>query len=652
MGRAPLTDVQSEFESLEAQFVEGDTFATGAQTDFGVIEVPLGDLSPEASREFLQSQGIANPELIEELVEVVGGNPLSLRLIAKVLQAGALDLQSLREETTWRPSLGNWLFGKRVPPRTVLQGVLLNRILGHIHDLEVRRLAHPGLLLRRITPDIIRNVLAEPCGLEGADPLRLFEELRREASLVLEDVASTDGPAVRHRTEVRRVMLRLMKADEEKREQAERIHRNAIQYYSGRSDAVAREETLYHQLMLNEPPRPDGPISDIPTEEAVEAGYAMVPEVDPRPAWRALARSIDELPLASRPYLDARLHLDLVPESEWGSADPQDWELSVLGRASRRSRERSQIKSAIATLREHGFRTSHPSIRGDSDLALALAALQTRTESTYEDLVVDREWEYFSGSTSSPKLVLQWLLVARTAAVLGDWDTWNGAFGLASEAIVDGAASGFHGWGEKARFQALRLATDCLMAAEAEEDAHFAVLTLLSYTAPDSISKFPVLVRTSLAALANMPTHRQDWPQGTRHDYAGLFRFVWGSVALNIGFLTVERMRINLSQIGLSTDYVNDVMRQMGILAFSPPHKVQAPNLVAILFGDFRETKLPDRFRDERLARAVLTALAPPLPERTPDEDPHEEAKRRGMLVPCEGPVQELLGRREKRKKR
>ena len=55
--------------------------------------------------------------------------------------------------------MGDFLRGRTIPPREVLQGVLFRRILGHIHTPEIRQLAHPGLVLRRITPDLIKEVL-------------------------------------------------------------------------------------------------------------------------------------------------------------------------------------------------------------------------------------------------------------------------------------------------------------------------------------------------------------------------------------------------------------------------------------------------------------------------------------------------------------
>jgi hypothetical protein len=106
---------------------------------------------------------------------------------------------------------------------------LYQRLLHHITDPEVRKLAHPGLVLRRITPGIIRDVLAEPCGLEVEDAVaaqRLFERLRNQVSLV----APAEPGILRHRPDVRRMMLPLILED--KPEQARRIQERAVTFMS------------------------------------------------------------------------------------------------------------------------------------------------------------------------------------------------------------------------------------------------------------------------------------------------------------------------------------------------------------------------------------------------------------------------------------
>jgi hypothetical protein len=43
---------------------------------------------------------------------------------------------------------------------TAVQGQLYQQILNHIPDPDLRQLAHPGLVVRRVTRDVIKEVLA------------------------------------------------------------------------------------------------------------------------------------------------------------------------------------------------------------------------------------------------------------------------------------------------------------------------------------------------------------------------------------------------------------------------------------------------------------------------------------------------------------
>ena len=86
------------------------------------------------------------------------------------------------------------------------QAFVYTRVLERLTDPEIRRLAHPGLVLRLITPDLIRLVLAGPCLLGIIDQERaevLFEKLKSQYWLV-----ETISPGVvRHRPDLRRQML-------------------------------------------------------------------------------------------------------------------------------------------------------------------------------------------------------------------------------------------------------------------------------------------------------------------------------------------------------------------------------------------------------------------------------------------------------------
>jgi hypothetical protein len=242
----------------------------------------------------------------QAVIGALGTSPLTIRLAARLLSdpdAVPGDLLALELHT------------KRIDAE------LYRRVLRHIRDPEIQRLAHPGLVLRRITPDIIEHVLARPCQVNVPDAgtaRGLFYRLAQEAMLVY---PGPDGESLVHRADVRGVMLPQLLAD--RRDVARQIQRSAIRYYSARTDLTSKTEELYHRLMLEEKPA------------TLDAHW------DPRAA-EALIGVMDEFPAASRIYLTRRLpetYLSdddrrLVGDAHWlGEARPQVTRLLAAGEA-------------------------------------------------------------------------------------------------------------------------------------------------------------------------------------------------------------------------------------------------------------------------------------------------------------------------------
>lgn len=206
-------------------------------------QLEMGELDRRAAVRFLAIQGVDDSVLAENIVKQVGAVPLSLKLAASVLA---------REEGNEKGVQG--FSGKSQywfsPSDEVIQGQLYERVLSHIHDPKVERLAHPGLVLRRISPDVILNILNKPCHL-ALDSLpeaqELFEELRKETTLVASD--SLDGSLV-HRPDLRRIMLKLLV--QKSPAQVEEIRRGAVDWYSHQEGWRAKAEELYHRLQLSE----------------------------------------------------------------------------------------------------------------------------------------------------------------------------------------------------------------------------------------------------------------------------------------------------------------------------------------------------------------------------------------------------------------
>ena len=259
-------------------------------------------------------------ELLVRMVRATGGNPLSLHLAADVLRRTGSDPMRLIE-------IGEG----------DVQGQLYSRLLEHIKDKRAQAIAHPGLVVRRITPEVIRDVLAEPCGLaplSDADAAAIFWALQSEATLC-EPSMDGDG-ALFHRADVRALMLpaitRAMPAA------ARMIHEAAVRYYEQltpsprTTDLVARREELYHRLMLKQS-RP-------------ELDRRWLPSVADE-----LAVAMEEMPPESQLYLAGQVKgLRLDPEVR-AEADDEQWCHSV--RPSVESLlERGQLGPALELLQE------------------------------------------------------------------------------------------------------------------------------------------------------------------------------------------------------------------------------------------------------------------------------------------------------------
>jgi hypothetical protein len=230
--------------------ISGRVLPHAWEKDF--IKKDLGDLAPSEARELLTNllkKSTCDTEKfpLAALVERFGGNPLLIKILARYLAEeglqGANELLSDSEQ--------------KGPHRIFAQGFLYTRILRRMReeDKDVERLAFPGLVLRRVTPTIIKEVLAEPCGIEQMTSARansLFEKLAKQVWLV---ERAPGDQALTHRKDLRRVMLAVVKDVEP--EKATEIHRNAQRYYAAKKDLYLAEheqmvEAGYHGLFLGE----------------------------------------------------------------------------------------------------------------------------------------------------------------------------------------------------------------------------------------------------------------------------------------------------------------------------------------------------------------------------------------------------------------
>ena len=234
-------------------------------------QLPIGDLDHDAAVAFVTAATRFSDEVAQAIVKAVGGVPLSLKLAARLL----------RDQPDADLNVGSRFWLRTADE--VIQGQLFDRILGQIGDLEVRRVAHPGLVLRRITPEVLLNVLSEPCGLAIEtieDAQKLFARLQAEVSLV--STADDGDGALIHRRELREVMLRLLK--QRSPAVVTDISERAVEYYGNLTGTRALIEATYHQLLLKRPV--DRAVFDVRDVRAsIQASMSELPiESQRRPA--------------------------------------------------------------------------------------------------------------------------------------------------------------------------------------------------------------------------------------------------------------------------------------------------------------------------------------------------------------------------------
>ena len=299
-GRAPIEDRPTSGSRAFSRSIVAPSNAFRPMQE-SMQELVLGELDHDAAIGFLVAHGVPDEEVAQQIVEQVGGNPLSLHLAINLLfhkvgsgMDGAFDLIDPQNQHSAALQIDQGL----------IQGQLYTRILSHIHDDDVRQLAHPGLVLRRVTPELIKDVLAEPCKVDVPTIERareLFDELMSEVSLVR---MASDG-SLHHRPDVRRIMLSSLQRDEPLRVYA--IHRRAVDYYAARDGLINRAEEIYHRLL-------GGSLFSTINERWMEG-------IEPY-----LRNAIEELPPNKQPYLASRLGITSA-EFDWDQAGIEEWEL-------------------------------------------------------------------------------------------------------------------------------------------------------------------------------------------------------------------------------------------------------------------------------------------------------------------------------------
>ncbi|WP_425236073.1 NACHT domain-containing protein [Ulvibacterium sp.] len=217
-GRADITDENKELS-------------------FNLLEINSFDESSTIA--LFKEWGIKDDKIAKLVYKKLGGNPLILKLAETAYKKDQSILES-----------------KELQNSTKIQEYLVVRILGHIRDKRAKKIAVPGMLLRRVNADTIEHILAETCDLntpvqkiDTHEANKILEVLKKEVFLIKD---SGMGEFI-FRQDLRKECLPMIKASLPER--SIEIHRKAIDFYRDKEDNISKGEYFYHKLMLGEKPK-------------------------------------------------------------------------------------------------------------------------------------------------------------------------------------------------------------------------------------------------------------------------------------------------------------------------------------------------------------------------------------------------------------
>src|SRR6185503_18592759 len=144
---------------------------------------------------------------------------------------------------------------------------LYTRVLGRISNERVRKVSHPGMVVRRMNREVLRCILDGPCKLgltDDADANDLLAALRAEVSLLSVDV---DG-SLRFRSDLRVLAVPLLQREQPALVKS--IHESAATYYGPRPEPASQSEYLYHLLALGDLTRANAVPVDIDLRIGIE----------------------------------------------------------------------------------------------------------------------------------------------------------------------------------------------------------------------------------------------------------------------------------------------------------------------------------------------------------------------------------------------
>ncbi len=266
--------------------------------------IKVDQLEPAVAQRFLQKHNVTQ-EMARRLTssKFLPRRPLELKLLAKLIKEEPTSIEEIEDEIRKG--------GPRV--REMFAGIVYRRVLRRIDDEKVRLFAYPGLVLRYVTPRLIREILVPALNLLPLDEDAATDILNRLAAYSWLVKREPNGE-VWHRRDLREMMLKLMISESAKAaseissesgepDKIRSIHKKAIEVFSSSKIESEWAESIYHRLMLVRKPED---AEDFELQDLKRASqYIRLATVDlPPPAAAVLQFAINgQVPVSDVKYL-------------------------------------------------------------------------------------------------------------------------------------------------------------------------------------------------------------------------------------------------------------------------------------------------------------------------------------------------------------
>lgn len=267
-------------------------------------EVSLEGLSPPAAIEFAEKLKVDARDRAA-VAERAAYVPLAIKLAADIVRSDGIEA----------------LPAKKLNPKFA-SAMLYRILLSRIDDETLKELAHPGLIVRRISADLLREVIAPEVGLPnlGLDEAKtLFDALALQHWLV--EVDPQDPNFVRHRPDIRHDLLPLLYQDDPT--VCAKIDRRAMKWFAARDEPESEVDALYHRLQLLRRPGPRpaipediaGQFDDVMLSELPEAAQVLVKQVAGQ--FSGVGLKVSNTQSASDNSRLVRELVNIIAKSDW-----------------------------------------------------------------------------------------------------------------------------------------------------------------------------------------------------------------------------------------------------------------------------------------------------------------------------------------------